>query len=284
MTWLPGFTPANSAIKGGSFTDEPPRFTLHTTEGFSADPLYQASVHPYPPHLWVTFPSHPFRPRMRIQIIDLDRSASALAHPAGTPETNRASARQVEIEGFAANMLHATDEDLDWLAHEVIGPCCEATGVPVGTYLDSTTGRLTWAAWAAFSGLHGHMHVPGNDHVDPGHLNITRLSQLLTGTAPAPEPTPHQEDDEMSVIAHDGRDGAIYHVAGAWKVHLKNERQVSILAFLGAKFIPDADGDWLDAFATTQHATDDPDTLSGKTVDEITKMIVAAQAKTLTPQ
>ena len=207
--WLPGFERAGSAKEaGGTMNGSPARFVCHTTEGFSRDPLGAARSHEWPPHLWVTLPSHPYSPRRKIQVVPLDRSAFALEHPAGTPETNKAGAVQVEIEGNAQDMAGLSFEDLDWLADEVIGPACAATGVDASQFIQgvgsatvsagrSAQTRMSWVQWAVFHGICSHQNVPGNEHWDAGGLDLAHISARITGGSKGDDVTP----DDIEAVA-----------------------------------------------------------------------------------
>lgn len=188
--WLPGFDRVQSAHgAGGSMVNNAPRrWTGHTTEGLSKDPHGAAARHLTPPHCWVCLPSHPYKPRTRIQIVPLNRSAFALKHNSGDPETNKQGAIQVEIEGFSKDAPAWSMQDLDWLADQVVRPMCEATGVRVAVIWNGS-GRMSWSQWAAFNGLHTHRNVPGNTHTDAG-IDLAYISQRLVGSAQGPTPPP----------------------------------------------------------------------------------------------
>lgn len=189
--WLPGFERVDSAHgKGGTMdADAEPKWVGHATQGYSKDPAYQAAHHPTPPQIWCTPPSHPLSPRRRIQIIPLNRSGFALKHHPGDPETNKAGAIQVEIEGYSVNFdqlpdddpMELTDEDLDWLATEVVEPMCKATGVnPSLYYRTDVVTRMDWHTWKSYNGLCMHRNVPGNDHTD-APLDLAHISKVMVG-------------------------------------------------------------------------------------------------------
>lgn len=205
-TWLDGFeriTPNPKAYAGTMVAGAPRRFVCHFTQGFSRDPASSAAGHPNPPHLWVSLPSHPYAPRRRVQVYDLEVSARALNHDRSDPETNKQGAIQVEIEGFSEDAAGLSAEDLDWLADQVIGPACAATGVDVSIFVQgvgdsnlaagrTSATRMSWDTWRTFNGICSHQNVPGNDHWDAGGLDLAHISARLTGGAPAPVPL---EDD-----------------------------------------------------------------------------------------
>lgn len=184
--WVPGFERVAVSKPGGPYlAGVSPKVTGHTTEGFSRDPRGAFSRHPFPPQCWVTPPSHPYAPRLRLQGIPATRSGYALKHPAGTPETNKAGCFQVEIEWFAGRIHQLTDDDWRWLADEVFEPMCATVGADPSNWLAcyglelpgiATTAspiRLPggWAGGAgfyAYNGVHWHQHTPDNTHWDGG--------------------------------------------------------------------------------------------------------------------
>ncbi|MGH2369202.1 MAG: hypothetical protein ACRDI2_13480 [Chloroflexota bacterium] len=140
--------------------------------------------HPWPPHLWA-LPLHDWVG----QTVALTRSAYALQHDAGDPETNHAHAIQIEVMGWSRDGLD--DPGLcDWLGDRVLGPIL-AAGVPVAPLVVAQSGeagtagengrvRFTWAEWARFNGQCGHQNVPGNDHWDPGIADYLRIARAAT--------------------------------------------------------------------------------------------------------
>lgn len=186
--WLPGFTRDDNirGAGGGTYLPAAPCGVIHTTEGSaisSAQSVYRQKM--VAPHCTVD----PVR-RIRLQHIPLDRSAYALVNAAGGVETNRHGARQVEVVGFAGRMHDLPDDQLEWLATEVVGPISAAVditgpglkqyGEGAGWILASPSARqrLSFAAWTAFSGWCGHQNVPENSHWDPGALDLPRIVQI----------------------------------------------------------------------------------------------------------
>jgi hypothetical protein len=220
MTIAKGFKKINGAKSGGTWLAGTKRkWVGHTTEGYSSNPEGAAARHPWPPHCWVTLPSHPYAPRQKLQIIDFDRSAYALAHPAGTPETNRAGAIQVEVEGFARETHLWSKNDLNWLADEVVGPMCQAAGVDPSHYLatagagDGISPPLAskasplrvpggWGGYYQLGGLSCHQHANDNDHWDQGKIDLAYIAARLGGGTvappkPPPPPPPERLDDKL---------------------------------------------------------------------------------------
>jgi hypothetical protein len=181
---------------GGTYDGSPYRFVIHTTEG---DPgsvdgcRNMAQNHGSPPQLW-------YHPTLRWlgQGLPLSRSAYALAHPSGTPNTNTAGAIQVEVFGFAAD-TPGWDVQCDNLGTDVLGPIL-AAGWPINTaQVAPTTGndgygtdgavRFDQGTWAGWAGVCCHSNVPNNDHWDAGAIDLARVVRAAGGT-PAPMPTP----------------------------------------------------------------------------------------------
>lgn len=148
------------------FTGGGRKLVWHTTEGASivgAVGAYKsAGVCPH----FTIYVDH--GKRTLYQHLPVNRAASALRHPANTPSTNTANAIQVEICGFAS-------ESPDWpmskyhYLHELarwIHTHCE---VPMTEGVDwKHPTRLTESEFIRYEGHCGHMHVPNNDHGDPG--------------------------------------------------------------------------------------------------------------------
>lgn len=190
---LPGFEVVAATWPGGTFNDAPTRLVLHTTEGDTIDGAigaYRATGS------WPHFTVDPKRQR-RVQHYELDVSSRALLHRPGDPETNRAGTINIEVCGFATQTPAWPHEWLDWLREQVTEPIRRAKPFALraplfvaypASYGFGATQRLSWADWAVFDGICGHEHVPGNDHGDPGALDVTRL--LL---APTPPPKPPED-------------------------------------------------------------------------------------------
>src|SRR5262245_16859138 len=157
---------------GGTYVAGPFRGVLHTTQGGWDSSMGVFSSKLTAPHVMAAPPSHPDGPRI-VQFISLDRSAYALANPGGGVETNRRSALQVEIVGFAEDIQELTDEDLGWIGSEVVGPMTRAAPGPIqltgpkffgaedGTLAKADAfQRMSSDEWNAFNGWCGHQHVP----------------------------------------------------------------------------------------------------------------------------
>lgn len=150
----------------GPFIDVPPRIVWHTTEGTSL-PVYAGGQ-----------PHFTFDPRTNElhQHIPLNRAAKTLKHPAGTVETNRANAIQVELRGYAKDT--PTWPPLYYERIAKLARWIETNaGVPSVATVPFAVGvpRFTPGAWLAYTGHCGHQHVPYNDHWDPGAFRINEI-------------------------------------------------------------------------------------------------------------
>jgi hypothetical protein len=166
VLWHPGARRVviDSAPQGLRFTGGGKKMVWHTTEGGSiegAEGAYRANGDC--PHFTIAYTNGK---RVLHQHLPIDRAASALRHPQGTRPTNTADAIQVEIVGFAAQS-HAWPKELYHYLHLLAKWCNRHYGVPM-------TEKATWRNplkiinFEEYAGHCGHVHVPNNDHVDPG--------------------------------------------------------------------------------------------------------------------
>lgn len=197
--WLPGFERIDVGPDGGTWADatSPWRGCLHSTEGGWDAALSAYRAKGIPPHFTVDPVA-----RRKAQHVALNRSSYALENDPGGVETNRSRCVQVEIVGHAATMDELTDDQLRWLAEQVMRPIMAAVpikahaptfyGEDAGFTLATETApqRLSFDAWRSFDGWCGHQHVPENAHWDPGHLDVPRIFYWLT-------PTPTATEDDM---------------------------------------------------------------------------------------
>lgn len=148
----------------GAFTGGGAKLVWHTTEGSSL-PSYQGSA----PHFTID-------PRTGTlwQHIPINRAARTLK--AGGP--NFWNTIQVEIIGYARDSQAWPDSAYAHLRS--LARWIEANGdVPrtsTVTFTDAANvKRLSPDAFKAYSGHIGHQHAPGNDHWDPGRLDIKEI-------------------------------------------------------------------------------------------------------------
>jgi hypothetical protein len=164
-TW----TPISGAV--GAYTSGPFKIVHHTTEGASASgamAAYQANKSD--PHF--TVDGHSI-----FQHIDTALSARALKNLSGGVQTNRDSALQIEVVGFAAKAkglptLRNVARLCRWLEGMHGVPRIWPNGPPkVATPAGHDPGGHNRSAlnWDTKGGHYGHCHVPENDHWDPGY-------------------------------------------------------------------------------------------------------------------
>lgn len=153
---------------GGSMVGGPPRVVWHTTESDpgSIDEVVRWLLSQQTASHLVWDPST----GAIVQLLEANVAARALAHPDGTPETNRQGSVCVQIEVVGRAVDPFTDRPLNGLS--VILAWLDELGVPRTGPPDA---RMSWPAWAAFSGHCGHAHVPGQDHTDPGAIDWQKL-------------------------------------------------------------------------------------------------------------
>ncbi len=139
------------------------------------------------------------------QLLPWTTPARSLKHPAGRPETNNRGfgsnplgrCYQVEIVGYSEKAATYGDVWYQRLG-AYLDARCTALRIPpvfplpfVGSraYGASAPTRLTWEAWGRVAGIVGHQHVPGNEHWDPGEIDVARLTRYMeTTTVPTPLP------------------------------------------------------------------------------------------------
>jgi hypothetical protein len=166
----------------GAFVTAGPKALWHTTEGLSL-PTYSGSA-----------PHFTFNPKSGSlwQHMPINRAAKSLEHPAGTVETNRAHAIQVELIAFSdvaeAKRLGRPDYAVvnftaadyariaqlaRWIEKNAGVP--RKCGVKFVPYPSAVYPRLSPSAWLAYAGHLGHQHVPNNHHGDPSILDIKKV-------------------------------------------------------------------------------------------------------------
>ncbi len=152
-------------LAGGPF-----KVVHHTTEGSTyagARSAYQA--HKSDPHFTVAGDEI-------FQHIDTELAARALKNLRGGVETNRDSAVQIELVGFAgrpkdAATLRSVARLCRWLEAEHGIPQRWPNGRPRASTNGHDPGghNRNAIAWNTESGHYGHSQVPENDHWDPGY-------------------------------------------------------------------------------------------------------------------
>ena len=204
---------------------------LHTTEGRSL-PDYGGGGSA--PNL-TAVPDFAAKKLKWFQHFDIDRSSRALRNLAGGVTTNTNNVVQVELVGTCDPATRSTwvkaglvqDRNFvfwpkapAWALRDAAAFLTWANkqhGVPlVGpskwpayptSYANGGGQRMSGTQWNAFKGVCGHMHVPENDHGDPGGIDFSKLVKYAKAeldvdddeptpptttptTTPKPKPTP----------------------------------------------------------------------------------------------
>ena len=173
---------------------DPAKMTVHTTETPAGTGHAVARNLAWPYTLIVD----PFTKEI-IELLPLNYTAYSLrgTHPntGAKVETNHSGRMhpQVSIVGYAREMHNLTFAQLDWLAIEVFKPImdlCEIDnywhktyGANEGIVLASaySSVRLPEAQCHRYSGVLSHQTWYGQDHWDPGKLNVTYIKFRLMG-------------------------------------------------------------------------------------------------------
>lgn len=213
--WCPWATKDVVFPDAGPYVGGPFRGVLHTTEGSSyagARAAY-ASTHDGP-HFTVSQDGI-------WQHVALDRASTALVHASGQIDTNRLSAVQIEIVGFAAHPealpLANVKRLMVWIEQQTGIAAIAPKFLPYPQSAGASTVRFSSGMWAKFGGWCGHEHVPQNDHGDPGAIDIATL--LVRGVAPMFSPPLPGFCAWLNAPGGGGwgltPDGAIYGLGGA---------------------------------------------------------------------
>lgn len=196
--------------------DAPPRIVLHTTE---TDRLPGYKKGKSAPHFTVgvgdpgSLKHEPPGVVRLWQHVSIDRTARALRHPSGTPETNHMGAHCVQIEivtyvgdqsnhgivGNKGKFPPPLTEALAGLVREILLAVHDINIDEFPTLWSATNSlgsdarqRMTAKQWEQFNGICGHQHVPNNSHWDPGAFDIKTFVNLMksessgSGAIPAP--------------------------------------------------------------------------------------------------
>lgn len=176
-------------VFSGGYTGGPFKGVLHTTEG-STLPDYDGGGSA--PHFTVL--PDPARRTVRcFQHFDTDVPSRALLHNKGDTRTNNDSAVQIELVGTCDRRtpdlgllwpeappwaLAGAARLMRWVEQDKgiprVGVPRRWMAFPESAGLDNRN-RLSRAEWDRFAGWCGHMHVPENDHGDPGDLPVDVL-------------------------------------------------------------------------------------------------------------
>lgn len=211
---------ANQTIKGnssGAYSGGPYKGVLHTTEGGSASGAINAfKTNNSWPHFLIDYSGAVW------QFIDTSQAARALRNLAGGVETNRDSAIQIEVVGFAGKptehpvvQVEGLKALMRWIEANTgvkpIGP-----GRPFASAYGQSNLRFTDSEWDSFGGWCGHCHCPEQDHWDPGAIDINTLLPPLPVVSYSPEvPVPFTLSRPQGGYIVVGSDGGVFTYDGA---------------------------------------------------------------------
>jgi len=187
---------------GGYVGGHPFKIVHHTTEGSGAD----AAIATY--NQTHNIPHFTVDDLTIYQHADTDVAASALRHPAGGTETNRSSAVQIELVGFAGkpknpNSLKNMARLCRWIEQTHNVPPVWPNGYPNPPVNGQDPGNhnRNQQNWDTKGGHYGHCHVPDNTHWDPAY---TQAEVATVMQAVAPEDV---APDVAAVMADHGTSG-----------------------------------------------------------------------------
>jgi hypothetical protein len=205
----------------GPYASGPFKIVHHTTEGSNTAAAFEAfRSHKSDPHFTVD--------GMKIyQHVDTSNAARALRNPPGGVETNKESAIQIELVGFAGSRKNpAALKNLARLCRWIEAEHGVARVWPNGPPKVAVNGRdpgghnRNAETWQAQSGHFGHCHVPENTHWDPAfdrveaeyvmsaefsssgaltNADVQQVRALVERQLPAVEPDPEVIIDHADV-------------------------------------------------------------------------------------
>jgi N-acetylmuramoyl-L-alanine amidase-like protein len=157
----------------GAFVGGPFKIVHHTTEGSSAEGAFAAfAQHKADPHFTVDATKV-------FQHIDTGEGARALRNAKGGVQTNRDSAVQIEVVGFAGKPKNkATMKNVArlcrWIEATHGVPRVWPNGPPRPPKNGGDPGGHNRDArvWDTTGGHYGHCHVPENTHWDPAYTAL----------------------------------------------------------------------------------------------------------------
>lgn len=215
--WIPGAERLTPSMPGGKITSSaPPRVVWHTTEAdpgkdatFAAMVRVLTSKSAEPQVLY-----DPVSDRLG-QFIPLNLSGRALKNDGGT-QTNRVGEVCIQIEVIGRSAKPFTDTWKPGKNYRALMAAIRSWGIkdswPAGrppVFVASPPHNVPESArsrtiWTTKGGHYGHSQIPGNDHGDPGGIDIVKLF-AAAGSAPAKEElTVGQYEDLMTQIKNEG--------------------------------------------------------------------------------
>lgn len=199
--WYPSAqrSPGNSS---GAYTGGPFKGVLHTTEGGSAAGAIAAyKANNSWPHFTVGLDGIVY------QHVGIDVAARSLQNKSGGVQTNRDSAIQIEVVGWASKpnwplaQVAAMILLMRWIEAEAgVKPKAPVFGSNE-QYGEGNPLEFSQAEWDAWDGWCGHQHVPENSHWDPGAIQIVNLLPAQEATMPDAPPPNYDIDSPDKFVA-----------------------------------------------------------------------------------
>jgi hypothetical protein len=154
----------------GSYISGPFKIVHHTTEGSTAQGAFDAfAANRSDPHFTIDATAI-------YQHVDTGMGARALRNAGGGAQTNRDSAIQIEVVGFANRpktkpTLKNVARLCRWLeqTHDIPRVWPNGLPKPAKDGRDPGGHNRNAATWDAEGGHYGHCHVPENTHWDPAY-------------------------------------------------------------------------------------------------------------------
>ncbi|WP_087069092.1 N-acetylmuramoyl-L-alanine amidase [Cyanobium sp. NIES-981] len=163
----------------GAYLGGPFKIVHHTTEGSTASSAMRAyQSNRSDPHFTVDSTTI-------YQHIDTGVSARSLFNADGGVQTNRDSAIQIEVVGFAGKpkskeTLNNISKLCRWIEATHGVPKVWPNGFPKTGSTDPGGHNRNATNWDSKGGHYGHSHVPENDHWDPGYTK-TEVEIIMGG-------------------------------------------------------------------------------------------------------
>lgn len=246
MTWLPGYETDPEPGAGHNPLPGRRKVILHTTEtprgswGAVRD-LWRG------PANWARGLPHFLADGDRyVQLLPLD--TCAYTSKGGPDSANKTGTPiQVEIVGYAADGLDDDEYEAlgQWIADLVragvdldLDHCPRFYGDREGVVLAVETSPVRqiitndYGGFAAFNGVCGHQHLRGNDHWDPGHLDIHRVCDIARRHLSGPGMNHSaQQEDELTMATLDQVRGIV-----------RDEIESALRRGVGRSFTAERDG------------------------------------------
>jgi hypothetical protein len=213
----------------GSYSGGPFKIVHHTTEGSTyAGAKAAFKAHKSDPHFTVAGEEI-------FQHIDTGLAARALRNPPGGVETNRDSAIQIEVVGFAGSAkdvttLRSVARLCRWIESEHGVTQVWPNGRPRQSANGQDPGGHNRNAqtWDATEGHYGHSQVPENTHWDPGYSAAELAIVTPDATFDA-----HEELGDAPVAGEPAAREFVEKNTSAEQAELVVERVLAALAALG---------------------------------------------------